>query len=133
VERKAFLKFLAAGAAAGTVANYLSSCSKTDDAPTVDFTIDLSQPANSNLLQPGGSLIKQQVIVINNNGSYLALSDICTHEGCSLAYNNSAKKLNCPCHGATFTLTGDVLSGPANRSLKQYNVTLNGNVLRING
>jgi cytochrome b6-f complex iron-sulfur subunit len=133
MERKDFLKFLTAGVATGSIVSYLASCSKSDNAPHVDFNLDLSLPSNSALLQSGGSVISNQVIIINNNGTYVALSDICTHAGCALSYNNSNQKLNCPCHGASFNLSGNVLSGPANQSLKQYSVTKSGNTLHISG
>jgi len=37
----------------------------------------------------------------------------CSHLGCSIALNESAKTFDCPCHGSRFHLDGTVLHGPA--------------------
>jgi nitrite reductase/ring-hydroxylating ferredoxin subunit len=40
----------------------------------------------------------------------LAVSGVCTHQGCLLALDQAARRLNCPCHRASFTTTGEVIS-----------------------
>lgn len=136
MERKYFFKVLTAGIVSGTLITYLESCKKNNDvtpAPSVDFTLDLSSSSNAALLSAGGSVVSNSVLVINNNGNYIALSDICTHQGCSVGYNRSSQKVNCPCHGAVYGLTGAVEAGPAPSSLKKYSVSQNGNSLHIFG
>jgi cytochrome b6-f complex iron-sulfur subunit len=136
MERKDFLKVLALSAAGGSLISFLASCKKNDPAPaaaTVDFTIDLSASSNAALSSPGGTVISNQIIIINNNGTYIGLSDICTHQGCSLTYSPSSQHLQCSCHGGVFSLNGSVVSGPPPSSLKQYAVTRNGNILHITG
>ena len=136
MERKMFIKFLGASIATGSLLAFLDACKKTDTAtssPSVDFTLDLSSSANAALQHSGGSVDSNKVIVVNNNGSYIALSDICTHQGCTVSYNSSSKQFNCPCHGATYNQSGAVLSGPAPTALKQYSVSRNGNTLHITG
>ena len=43
------------------------------------------------------------------NGKVAAVSGICTHLGCKLKLNQPAEQLDCPCHGASFSLTGAVV------------------------
>jgi cytochrome b6-f complex iron-sulfur subunit len=51
------------------------------------------------------------------------LTATCTHEGCTIS-GFSGSNFVCPCHGSTFTSTGSVVTGPANRSLQQFNAQL---------
>lgn len=44
------------------------------------------------------------------NGQLRAVSGICTHQGCRLSLAARPARLVCPCHGATFTLDGAVLT-----------------------
>ena len=37
----------------------------------------------------------------------------CSHLGCSVQLNASAKRFDCPCHGSQFSLDGNVVHGPA--------------------
>ena len=44
------------------------------------------------------------IVVFNNGGTYGALSNSCTHACCNVAITGS--ELLCPCHGATYDLSG---------------------------
>ena len=49
---------------------------------------------------------------------YLAYSRICTHASCPVFYNSAANRLDCPCHGGSFSiLDGSVLQGPPPKPL----------------
>jgi len=115
----------------------LESCAKDSTSipqgPSVNFTLDLSNQSNATLKSSGGSISSHGVIVINQGGNYIAVAQRCTHQGCTVAYNNGSKHLVCPCHGGTFDLTGNVVSGPPPAPLKTYTVTQNGNILTISG
>jgi len=43
------------------------------------------------------------------NGQVAAVSGSCTHLGCQLNLDAQAGQLDCPCHGASFSVTGAVL------------------------
>lgn len=43
------------------------------------------------------------------SGRLRAVSGICTHQACRLDLNTSRDELVCPCHGATFAVTGEPL------------------------
>jgi nitrite reductase/ring-hydroxylating ferredoxin subunit len=47
--------------------------------------------------------------VARSNGALRAVSGVCTHLGCRLALDAPARQLRCPCHPASFALTGEVL------------------------
>lgn len=135
MERKDFLHLLGTSAVTLSISSLIESCSKTGASPAgnVDFNLDVSLSQNAVLLSDGGSLISNNVIIINLAGTYTALSSICTHERCSVGYNNGAGNLQCPCHGSEFATSGTVLRGPAQTSLKQYQVEKSGNILHIFG
>lgn len=50
--------------------------------------------------------------LVNDAGLVHALSSVCTHMGCTLAYRPAPGDLRCPCHGASFDLTGRLANGP---------------------
>ena len=45
----------------------------------------------------------------DDNGVLVAVSGVCSHQGCLLEYNEAERRLDCPCHRAAFSLTGKVL------------------------
>ncbi len=47
-----------------------------------------------------------------------AVSIICTHMGCDLAWNAAELSWDCPCHGSRFNYEGDIIEGPALKSLR---------------
>lgn len=94
--------------------------------------IDLSAGTYSSLQTVGGYAYYGDIIIIRTGtSSYVALSKVCTHQGCTVGYSSSAKKLVCPCHGATYNTSGAVLGGPAPRALTSYKVTVSGTNLTI--
>lgn len=138
MDRKDFLNSIGMSAAAFALINCIG-CKKNEvdvsntTGPTgVNFTLDLSLAANSALLNNGGSLTSNGVIVAKTTaGSYIAVQRSCTHENYTLTYQPSNKRFYCPNHGATFTETGSVTNGPASSSLVVYNTQLTGSSLRI--
>ena len=59
-------------------------------------------------------------LIINEDKSSLltfALNAECSHLGCIVPWNEFEKKFECPCHGSTYDAMGNVLRGPAPKSL----------------
>jgi cytochrome b6-f complex iron-sulfur subunit len=118
----------------------LSSCAKEDPDPDPNpnpvpnpdvLSIDLTDAKYSSLGSAGGFYLEQDVIVINTGDGFIALSSVCTHQGCEVSYSHSNGNLPCPCHGSIFSTTGTVLEGPATSPLSIYDVVQEGDILTI--
>ena len=60
-------------------------------------------------------------------GTFLAYSGICTHNGCTVGYDEAAAEFACPCHGARFEVaTGEPVQGPAQQPLAKIAVVESG-------
>ncbi len=64
------------------------------------------------------------VVIRTGENTFHALSAVCTHLGCIVKWDSSKGMLVCPCHGAMFDVSGNVVSGPAPRPLESYPVQL---------
>jgi cytochrome b6-f complex iron-sulfur subunit len=140
MERKAFIQKFAIGSSLLLTAPVLfTSCSDGNDEvvddiknPTGGIKVDLNNQNFSALKIVGGYAYTGDIIVIRSSDTaYIALSKICTHEGCTVTYNKDSNQLPCPCHGSVFTATGGVVTGPAQTNLKVYNVKKEGDILTI--
>ena len=56
-------------------------------------------------------------VYVDPGGEVHALSAKCTHLGCTVGWNASAKTWDCPCHGSRFGIDGAVVNGPASKPL----------------
>lgn len=72
-------------------------------------------------------------ILFRTKAGVFAYSALCTHQGCTVAYDGLSHSMNCPCHGAKFDPTsGAVIAGPAPIPLPKINVQMSGDsVLQI--
>jgi glycine/D-amino acid oxidase-like deaminating enzyme/nitrite reductase/ring-hydroxylating ferredoxin subunit len=51
-------------------------------------------------------------------GELHAVSANCTHQGCTVTWNNADRTWDCPCHGSIFATDGSVIHGPARKQLE---------------
>ena len=56
----------------------------------------------------------------DEKGELFIVDITCTHLGCELRFNSSENTWDCPCHGSRFDYKGNILNGPALKSLKSY-------------
>lgn len=136
MDRKEFLALLGTGTAVVLCSAFLKACKPLDQItspPTnVDFTLDLNASANSALKTVGGYVYNDNIIVAHvADGSYVAVSSICTHQGGTVAYQTNGNEFHCPNHGSNFSTNGSVINGPATSSLTTYKTSLNGSMLRV--
>jgi menaquinol-cytochrome c reductase iron-sulfur subunit len=63
------------------------------------------------------------------SGEFIAYAVYCTHLGCPVRWEPSAKLFLCPCHGGVYYADGTVAAGPPPRPLPRYPVRVrNGQV-----
>jgi menaquinol-cytochrome c reductase iron-sulfur subunit len=65
------------------------------------------------------------------NGQLRVLSPICPHLGCSVRWVGAEDKFICPCHGGSFTPTGERIAGPPPRSMDVLESRVQGGVLQV--
>ena len=101
----------------------------TTSCGTNQLCIDQSAKQNAALANVGGALLVDTsndtiMVIRQSSADVIALSAICTHAGCSMDFNAGAQQLTCPCHGSVFNEAGQVVQGPARRSLQTYAASL---------
>ncbi|MCP3904904.1 MAG: Rieske 2Fe-2S domain-containing protein [Planctomycetes bacterium] len=115
---KACIGGLTVGSMAGVgfpVISFLRLPSRAAADRPVEIALDQLQSGQVEYAQQRG----QQVIVLSTAEGPLVLSAACTHLGCNVLWDTADRVFRCPCHGATFGETGEVLSGPVNAPLKR--------------
>lgn len=75
----------------------------------------------------------QEIAVVNLNGRFFAVSDICPHAHCNLSDGDiEGEAIWCPCHGSEFDVrTGAVKGGPAQEGIVSYPVRIEGNDILV--
>jgi 3-phenylpropionate/trans-cinnamate dioxygenase ferredoxin subunit len=73
------------------------------------------------------------VAVFNIDGEFLAVEDVCTHDGAELASGNlEGDTIVCPRHGAKFCLrTGEVLAPPAYEPVSIFPIRIHGDMVQV--
>ena len=95
-----------AGVAAHLIGGYASRKPKS---------YDELQPGDAAILKIDGDNV---AAFLDEQGRVHAVSAACSHMGCLVGWNATDRTWDCPCHGSRFTLSGEVLHGPAVSPLK---------------
>jgi Rieske Fe-S protein len=92
-----------------------------------DGAVDIGAPTAFKIAMPTFIESVNAFIIRDSVGLY-AVSATCTHQRCTIYL--AAGGFACPCHGAKFTLGGNVTVGPATRSLTHFEMCIlpSGNV-----
>jgi menaquinol-cytochrome c reductase iron-sulfur subunit len=67
----------------------------------------------------------------DERGDVHALSSVCPHLGCAVAFEPGANAFRCPCHESAFALNGDRRSGPSERGLDPLPLTVENGRVKI--
>ena len=103
--------------------------SRESVAPDGVLTAGLAEGENLPFETPDGD---PGVLVRLDDGSYVAYSAICTHQGCSVAAGEGPM-LECPCHGSVFDASAgaEPVSGPARAPLPEIAVEVGSDGVRL--
>jgi cytochrome b6-f complex iron-sulfur subunit len=141
ISRRSFL----GGSAAVVLPVLCGGCSDRPGPPIVDLPpvankqIALPLSSFSDLMSVGGSLVGKAsgyadpiVIAHIDQGTFVALDAICTHQNCTVSYNALNITLDCPCHGSTYEARdGSVINGPAVLPLTRLTASSDGTTVTI--
>jgi cytochrome b6-f complex iron-sulfur subunit len=132
--RRAFL--VAAGAAglcytaalAYPIYRYLASPAEMAASTSAITEVSLKDaqklPAGSVLMFKFGS--SPAMLIHHQDGSWVALTAVCTHLGCTVQFEPQANRIHCACHGGVYDPhTGGNVSGPPPKPLKLFKVAVN--------
>lgn len=64
------------------------------------------------------------VFLIRTAEGMYALSNVCTHLGCTVNWLGAESKFKCPCHGSGYYKTGINFEGPTPRPLERFTISL---------
>jgi glycine/D-amino acid oxidase-like deaminating enzyme len=85
--------------------------------PSEVSSVDEIAPGEGAVLRDGS--LAKLAVYRSEDGALIRRSALCTHVGCVVHWNSYEKCWDCPCHGSQFAPTGEVLNGPAVRSLRE--------------
>jgi Rieske Fe-S protein len=143
MDRKEFLKTCAFSCLAGFSAiTLLQSCGPSQLVNSEIKGSDIIVSLNDFEIKKNNGIEYKKYIIIHNDllkspicvyrfdaENYSALLMQCTHQGTELQVFGN--KLQCTAHGSEFTNKGVVESGPADKNLRKFPVTIDGNTLKI--
>lgn len=95
-------------------------------APGEAIATERDVEANSSVPYKNARTGQPEVLVRLPDGRFVAYSAVCTHQGCTVAYNPDTRKLACPCHGGVFDPANGakVVAGPPPRPLPTVSTEL---------
>lgn len=67
---------------------------------------------------------KTVLFIRDSETSVRGIDPTCTHQQCTVEYKAENNRIDCPCHGSSFDLEGNVLKGPAEKPLNLYETSL---------
>lgn len=148
--RRTFLRTACAPAVLASLGISLTSCSDAnpvgpgEENPPPDeesgitvsdneIKLDLTKPDTEALTETGGFLLVSEAdaMAVNVGDSTIrAFTSTCTHQQCTI---NSFQDdtFQCPCHGSAFDTSGEVVQGPAEQALTEYEVSHSGDIVTI--
>lgn len=115
--RRDFLGLAAFWSATGTLLFALLGIARLPRAAVLPSPSKKFRVAIPESLAPGAAFVPpgRSVAIIRDSEGYFAISTICTHLGCIV--KQAEDGFHCPCHGSRFGPDGELVRGPAPKSL----------------
>ncbi|WP_162987515.1 FAD-dependent oxidoreductase [Metabacillus litoralis] len=92
----------------------------------IEGKIDIADKSIQDIRNDEGSVVvvngKRAGCYKDNEGNVNLVDTTCTHMGCEVEWNSGDRTWDCPCHGSRFSVTGDVVEGPAKKPLKKVDM-----------
>jgi glycine/D-amino acid oxidase-like deaminating enzyme/nitrite reductase/ring-hydroxylating ferredoxin subunit len=79
-------------------------------------TVDDLQADEGSVIRVNG---KRAGAYKDKNQNVYMVDTTCRHMGCEVEWNSGDRTWDCPCHGSRYSVTGEVLEGPAKHPLKK--------------
>lgn len=140
MKRRKFNNLLALGLLASSLPVAIAACQS-------DSTSDAGSGAEGEFVPLGtvadlnaqGSLAnenfqgKNLAVIRDPNApdTLIAVSAVCTHAGCTVAWNGEQSLFACPCHGSNFNPDGTVDSGPTREPLETFEARVEGDQVLV--
>ena len=106
---------------------------KLDKTPRADGFVAIATVAD---LEKKGQIVKRvnDVIVFRdpNTSKLVALKSLCTHQGCTVKWDEGDDNLGCACHGSAFDKDGKAIQGPASKPLDVYEAKEEKGIILVN-
>jgi cytochrome b6-f complex iron-sulfur subunit len=104
--------------------------------PTTELTSDTVLAGRLGDLKPNTGTIfrfgsRPALLILTSDGTYHAMSAVCTHLNCTVQYRADLRSVWCACHDGMYNADGRNISGPPPRPLEAYEVFLKGNEIYV--
>jgi cytochrome b6-f complex iron-sulfur subunit len=136
-QRRRFVEIFFGAGVAASLASFLYPVLRYLLPPqTAELTSDTVLAGKVGDLKPNSGKIfrfgsRPAILILSADGTYHALSAICTHLGCTVQYRADMHEVWCACHNGLYALNGRNISGPPPRPLESYEVILKGNEIYV--
>ena len=136
--RRGFIKLVSSGIGGGLIGAGIIACATTIvyhgsirsgilEYPLSEFYENIGD--NYGLLISAFELGDTIILIEDGEGEFIALSATCTHQGCQVKIKEHF--FSCPCHGSTYDGNGNVVRGPAQKSLRSFPVNVSSELIKI--
>lgn len=69
--------------------------------------------------------VRPALLIHHADDSWVALDAVCTHMGCTVAFDPNRQRIACACHGGVYDAkTGECIEGPPPRPLTKYDTVI---------